>query len=92
MSGAPAFSEELWSGVGCGGVTWRVGGPCRRCTMITVEQVIEVAAGELVVTRTGVVKTEYVQDSGVVTKEPLRSLAQMKNRNFNFGVHSSLIR
>ena len=28
------------------------------------------------------------QDSGHVTKEPLRSLAAMKNRNFNFGVHS----
>ena len=27
-----------------------------------------------------------------VTKEPLRSLAQMKNRNFNFGVHTSLSR
>ena len=26
--------------------------------------------------------------SGEVTKEPLRTLAAMKNRNFNFGVHS----
>ena len=30
------------------------------------------------------------QGTGEVTKEPLRSLAAMKNRNFNFGVHTRL--
>ena len=28
------------------------------------------------------------QGTGEVTKEPLRSLAALKNRNFNFGVHT----
>ena len=28
------------------------------------------------------------QDTGELTREPLRSLAAMKNRAFNFGVHT----
>ena len=28
------------------------------------------------------------QDTGEITREPLRSLAAMKNRAFNFGVHT----
>ena len=29
------------------------------------------------------------QDTGEITREPLRSLAAMKNRDFNFGVHTT---
>jgi molybdenum cofactor sulfurtransferase len=69
VEGAPAWAEEGWAGFSSPGAEWTVAGPCRRCTMITVEQ-----------------------DSGAVTKEPLRALAGIKGRNFNFGVHSSLAR
>jgi len=69
VEGGEAFGEESWSGFQIGGAEFKVGGPCRRCQMITVEQ-----------------------ETGEVTKEPLRSLAHMKNRNFNFGVHTSLAR
>ena len=67
IEGVPPFEEESWTSFRLNGLVFRVGGACKRCQMITVEQ-----------------------GSGQVTKEPLRSLAQMKNRNFNFGIHTSL--
>merc|ERR1711892_362623 len=67
IEGIPAFEEESWTSFTMNGLSFSVGGACKRCQMITVEQ-----------------------GSGQVTKEPLRSLAKMKNRNFNFGIHTSL--
>jgi len=43
-------------------------GPCKRCTMIGIEQ-----------------------SSGEQTKEPLRSLATYRDRNFCFGVHTKVL-
>ena len=51
---------------------------------------LEGGAGRLRVSgpcrRCAVIRVE--QGTGEVTKEPLRSLAAFKNRNFNFGVHT----
>ena len=68
VQGVDSFAEESWTDFHLGGATFRVGGACKRCKMITIEQ-----------------------GSGQVTKEPLRSLALIKNRNFNFGIHTSII-
>merc|ERR1711892_946567 len=68
VEGVAPFEEESWKNFKLKEFIFSVGGACKRCQMITVEQ-----------------------GSGQVTKEPLRSLAQMKNRNFNFGIHTSLV-
>ena len=39
VSGGAAWAEEGWGGFRVGGGEWKVGEPCRRCTMITVDQV-----------------------------------------------------
>lgn len=68
IEGVAAFEEESWTDLRLNGTLFKVGGACKRCKMITIEQ-----------------------GSGQITKEPLRSLALIKNRNFNFGIHTSFI-
>ena len=68
IKGVESFAEESWTDFQLCGAAFRVGGACKRCKMITIEQ-----------------------GSGQITKEPLRSLALIKNRNFNFGIHTSIV-
>lgn len=38
VSGCPAFAEDTWSRVRIGAITFRSGGPCARCTVVTTDQ------------------------------------------------------
>jgi hypothetical protein len=38
VSGPPAFAEDAWSRVRIGDITFRSGGPCARCIVITTDQ------------------------------------------------------
>ena len=38
ISGCPAYAEDTWSRLRIGAITFRSGGPCARCTVVTTDQ------------------------------------------------------
>ena len=39
VNGCPAYAEDTWSRLRIGAITFRSGGPCARCTVVTTDQV-----------------------------------------------------